>query len=235
MDYLMRVLRARLDAAGRMQDFFGQDEFQQSGSPHTHSLLWTIDASAFKINTDAKICTYVNKFVTLSRSKIEDERVCLQTHHYSKSCKKIRGGRAICCFSFPWPPMRRTTIVRPLEEDIALADKAKSEALMKRVQETLEHFDAVKDRSILTKNSFDSFLKCVACTVSKYVQALCTTIVRPAIFLERFLDANMITPYNSFILRLWRANMDMSWCTCSMVCRLVREDATTILRVGSIA
>jgi hypothetical protein len=77
----MRVIRACPDAAGRIQDFSGQDEFQQRGSPHTRSLLWTVDAPVFEINTDAEICMDFDKFVTVSRSKVEEELIGLQTHH----------------------------------------------------------------------------------------------------------------------------------------------------------
>jgi hypothetical protein len=115
--------------------------------------------------------------------------------------------------------MRRTSVIRPLKEDIAEADKATCEALMKRVKDTLEHFDAVKDRSILLGMSFDSFLKYVGCTEIEYVQALRTTVVRPAIFLERSLDAIRINPYNPFILRLWRANIWIHMLLLRMSCR----------------
>ena len=57
----------------------------------------------------------------------ELEYLQFQKHRHSKSCRKVVRGHKVCRFGAPWPPMRTTQILRPLDaEHLLMAERYKN-------------------------------------------------------------------------------------------------------------
>jgi hypothetical protein len=102
--------------------------------------------------------------VTVSTTEVEEELLALQVHHHSKSCKKRFGDRSVCRFSFPWPPMKNTSIVRSLPEDCSDSERIGCETLMKSIRTTLNDLDSLKDKACLKDMTFETLLIKIGCS-----------------------------------------------------------------------
>ena len=98
-------------------DFVHRVDFQKRGSPHIHGLLWIHNAPKFGTSPDEDVCKYVDSCISCSTDVTDSEKefLKLQIHRHSHTCKKIIRGKTICRFGVPWPPMKETQILYPLE------------------------------------------------------------------------------------------------------------------------
>ena len=102
---------------------------------------------SWKKNTEEEIIQFVDNYLTCSTDDGEiGELVELQSHKHSKSCRKK--GKAICRFGFPLPPLPRTMLLHPLDEDIEKYKTKHSE-----LQKSMTEYKTVTDIA------FDEFLK----------------------------------------------------------------------------
>lgn len=113
--FMSQILRGKNHPLGKIVDFFYRVEFQQRGSPHIHLLLWIEYAPIYGKATNEEIQNIVDKHATCSKNDDIAELVNYQTHRHSRTCKS--GGKNICRFNFPLPPLPETLILEPLNDD----------------------------------------------------------------------------------------------------------------------
>ena len=92
-------------------------EFQHRGSPHIHSLLWIKNAPHYEKNTDTEITTYIDSIISCSSSNKKNKYTELQIHKHSKTCIRKINNTKKCRFGAPWPPLNKTQILYPLDEN----------------------------------------------------------------------------------------------------------------------
>ena len=116
-EFLNAILKSNCEPIGKLKDFFYRVEFQQRGSPHIHMLVWIENAPTLEKSSEEEIVKFVDKYLTCSVNDAETAHLVeLQTHKHSRTCRKK--GKAICRFGFPLPPLPRTMLLYPLEEEV---------------------------------------------------------------------------------------------------------------------
>ena len=148
-EFLNTILKSKCEPIGKLRDLFYRVEFQQRCSPHIHMIVWIENAPTLEKNSEEEIVEFVDKYLTGRANDDETAHLVeLQTHKHSRTCRKK--GKAICRFGFPLPPLPRTMLLYPLEEDVDQFKKKHAE-LQRAMNEN-------KDNNV----SFAEFLETVA-------------------------------------------------------------------------
>ena len=197
-EFLNTVLKSSCEPIGKLLDFFYRVEFQQRGSPHIHMLVWIENAPTLETHSEEEIVQFVDQYLT---SNTDNEKtanlVGLQSHKHSKTCRKK--GKPICRFGFPLPPLPRTMLLYPLEENV---DKYK-----KKNTELLKAMNEYKDNVDMT---FEEFLENVAkMDFEDYIKCIRSSLKAPKVFLKRKTKDMRINLFNEGILLAWKANLDI--------------------------
>ena len=200
------VLKNPESPLGVLKDYFYRVEFQQRGSPHIHMLLWIANCPKYKKDTDSEVLDYIDQVSSCSAavaSNIE-EYLDFQKHRHSRTCRK--GGKPVCRFGIPFPPMRNTTIIGPYvgEDRLVYRDH------YKRIQKYLTNLE--------TDICFDKFLEDVKLTEEEYIMAVQTSLKTERIFLERKPIESRINPYMKDLLDVWKANHDIQFVLDAYAC-----------------
>ena len=164
-----------------MNEFSYQIEFQHRGSPHVHGIAWIRDALKFDINSDEEVCAYIDRIIVCTSNvpKTEQEYIQFQKHHHSKTCyKKIKGNK-VCRFGAPWPPMRHTVILRPLDADNEPEMLQEYKNIHDQMQEILAKMKP-EDSNI----TFENFLLKLGTTEEVYILAIYSSLQKPKVFLK---------------------------------------------------
>ena len=66
--FLTNVLLSDAAPLGNIADWFYRVEYQQRGSPHIHMLIWLENAPEFRIDSDAKVTSHIDKNNYLSKT-----------------------------------------------------------------------------------------------------------------------------------------------------------------------
>ncbi|XP_062592424.1 uncharacterized protein LOC134253849 [Saccostrea cucullata] len=200
--FINTVLKSPHNPLGVVTDVFRRVEFQNRGSPHIHMLVWTSDAPKHKENSNEEIETYVDKYVTCGLQENNPEMkqfVDLQVHKHSKTCRK--GGRSICRFGFPLPPLPKTMLLEPLDVDVEHYRKIYSD-----IQKKMNDY---KDGCSL---DYDSFLETVVeMCEDEYIKCIRASLKGPKVFLKRSPSEMRVNYYNSTVLKAWNANLDIQF------------------------
>ena len=108
-------------------------------------------------------------------------------------------GKPICRFGFPLPPLPRTLLVYPLEEDVDKYTK-KNTDLLKAMNEYKDNVDMTFKEFLesIAKMGFDDNIKCIR-----------SSLKAPKVFLKRKTKAMRINLFNEGILLAWKANLDI--------------------------
>ena len=197
-EFLNTVLKSSCEPIGKLLDFFYRVEFQQRGSPHIHMLVWIENAPTLETHSEEEIVQFVDQYLT---SNTDNEKtanlVGLQSHKHSKTCRKK--GKPICRFGFPLPPLPRTMLLYPLEENV---DKYK-----KKNTELLKALNEYKDNVDMT---FEEFLENIAkMDYEDYIKCIRSSLKAPKVFLKRKTKDMRINLFNEGILLAWKANLDI--------------------------
>ena len=200
--FINTVLKSDHKPIGLVTDIFRRVEFQNRGSAHVHMLVWSKNAPVFQSNLEEDIIEYVNKYVTCSL-EFEDpalrELIQLQVHKHSKTCMKK--GKTTCRFGFPLPPLPKTMLLSPLDED-AENYKKKYDKLQKKLNDFKDGCDL----------SFATFLEQVVdMTEDEYVKCIRASLKGPKIFLKRNPSEMRVNYYNPSVLKAWKANLDIQF------------------------
>ena len=197
-EFLNTVLKSSCEPIGKLLDYFYRVEFQQRGSPHIHMLVWIENAPTLETNSEREIVQFVDKYLTCNTDNEKTANlVGLQSHKHSRTCRKK--GKPICRFGFPLPPLPRTMLLYPLEEDV---DKYK-----KKNTELLKAMNEYKDNEDMT---FEEFLEnCAKMDFDDYIKCIRSSLKAPKVFLERKTKDMRINLFNEGILCAWKANLDI--------------------------
>ncbi|KAJ7532202.1 hypothetical protein O6H91_14G076700 [Diphasiastrum complanatum] len=126
----------------------------------------------------------------------------IQTHKHCSTCKKK--GHSICRFHFPKPPMRRTIILMPLQEQFAKEFKTLQD-ISHSINKHLQHMGLGMDMS------FDEFLTMLQLNEQTYLHAIRSTIQQTTLFLKCEPRDIRTNNFNQTLARLWQANTDIQY------------------------
>ena len=201
--FINTVVKSNHDPLGKVTDMFRRVEFQNRGSPHIHMLLWTNDAPKYNKNDESSIVSYVDKYATCSTETDDPEltkMIELQIHKHSKKCKK--GGKAVCRFGFPLPPLPKRMLLEPLDVDVDVYKKKYSEMqiIMHDYKEGCDLDFASFLTNILKMSEHIKYIKCIRASLKG-----------PKVFLKRRPSEMRVNYYNSSTLKAWRANLDIQF------------------------
>ena len=197
-EFLNTVLKSSCEPIGKLRDFFYRVEFQQRGSPHIHMLVWIENAPTLETHSEEEIVQFVDQYLT---SNTDNEKtanlVGLQSHKHSKTCRKK--GKPICRFGFPLPPLPRTMLLYPLEENVDKYKKKNTE-LLKAMNEYKDNVDMTFEEFLenIAKMDFEDYIKCIR-----------SSLKAPKVFLKRKTKDMRINLFNESILCAWKANLDI--------------------------
>ena len=197
-EFLNTVLKSSCEPIGKLIDYFYRVEFQQRGSPHIHMLVWIENAPTLETNSEGEIVQFVDKYLTCNTDNEKTANlVGLQSHKHSKTCRKK--GKPICRFGFPLPPLPRTMLLYPLEEDVDKYKK-KNTNLLKAMNEYKDNVDMTFEEFLenIAKMDFDDYIKCIR-----------SSLKAPKVFLKRKTKDMRINLFNEGILLAWKANLDI--------------------------
>ena len=197
-EFLNTVLKSSCKPIGKLLDYFYRVEFQQRGSPHIHMLVWIENAPTLETNSEREIVQFVDKYLTCNTDNEKTANlVGLQSHKHSRTCRKK--GKPICRFGFPLPPLPRTMLLYPLEEDVDKYKKKNTE-LLKAMNEYKDNVDMTFEEFLenFAKMDFDDYIKCIR-----------SSLKAPKVFLKRKTKDMRINLFNEGILCAWKANLDI--------------------------
>ena len=128
-----------------VEDFYYRIEYQQRGSPHAHMLLWLKDMPKFDpkdSTTFAAVENMIDCFISCS-SKHSFAHYHHHNHTFTCYKKKSDKENKKCRFNIPYPPMKRTQILTPLEANVNsdAARVAKLKDIFKRISNLLTFTD----------------------------------------------------------------------------------------------
>ena len=164
---------------GKIADWFYRVEYQQRGSPHIHMLIWLEDAPVYRCNNDSDVTTFIDKIITCKKPDNDPELVLLvnrQMHRHCQTCRKK--SKAECRFNFPQPPMKSTTILHPLGDDVSETEVRKHKDTWKNIS---KHLNDMKEGEDIT---FDQLLINLNVTEQNYYLAIQSSLNSPTIFLR---------------------------------------------------
>ena len=128
--FTSEVLEKCPEVLGGMSDYFQVTEFQQRGTPHIHMMEYMGDfETRFGPKDDpehmAKICAFIDKFITCSKQAISQELIVGQTHKCRPTtCLWKKNKTTACRFNYPQVPMDSTCILEQfIEAEIAEKDE----------------------------------------------------------------------------------------------------------------
>ena len=197
-EFLNTILKSSSEPIGKVLDYFYRVEFQQRGSPHIHMLVWVENAPTLETKSEEEIIEFVDQYLTCNSDNEKTANlVNLQSHKHSRTCRKK--GKPICRFGFPLPPLRKTMLLYPLEENIDKYKK-KNVELQKSMNECKENDDM----------PFEEFLEKIAkMDFEDYICCIRSSLKAPKVFLKRKVKEMRINPFNENILLAWKANLDI--------------------------
>ena len=117
--------------------------------------------------------------LSIFRDKYSEELVLLvnrQMHRHCQTCRKK--SKAECRFNFPQPPMKSTTILHPLGDDVSETEVRKHKDTWKNIS---KHLNDMKEGEDIT---FDQLLINLNVTEQNYYLAIQSSLNSPTIFLR---------------------------------------------------
>ena len=200
--FIDTVLKSHHNPLGVVVDVFRRVEFQNRGSPHIHMLVWTSDAPKYKENNDEEIEAYVDQYITADtqeKDPLMKPLVNLQLHKHSKTCKK--GGKTVCKFGFPLPPLSRTMLLEPLEANV--------DEYRKKYSDIHNKMNEYKDGCDF---DYQSFLQnVIGMSEEEYIKCIRASLKGPKMFLKRNPSEMRVNYYNPALLKAWNANLDIQF------------------------
>jgi len=202
--FLEHFLLSGATPLGKITDWFYRVEYQQGGSAHIHMLIWLEDAPVYGCDDDSVVTSLIDEIITCKKSDDNPELEHLvnrQIHRHCQTCH-IKS-KAECRFNFPQPPMKSTSILHPLGNDVSETDIRKHKNSWKNISKHLNDMKEGQDISL------DQLLTNLDISEQNYYLAIRSSLNSPTIFLKR--NPNELSGNNcsSACLSAWRANMDI--------------------------
>ena len=169
-------------------------------------LIWVDCAPKFQQQSDNELIEFIDKTINCQKPIDNPELLNLvnrRVHHHSHTCRK--NTKSDCRFNYPQPPMRQTTILYPLDDDIQQSQIKTHKDRWKSIK---MHLDEMKEGEDI---SFDELLLALKVTEENYLLAVRYSLNVARVFLKRSPNELRINNYNPACLRAWRANMDIQY------------------------
>ena len=200
-------------------------EWQIRGMPHIHGVFWLEDKiikHLIDIKTGSLICNdelikLIDKWVSCSLTNDNEELNEIvkevNCHKHTKSCKKHS---KTCRFNFPRFPSNYTMFaIQPSDDDDEDEDSneekiSSAKNILTRVKERLEDLTE-EEKEFSLKEFLDTFEPAI--TEKEYHDALSISQKGTKIILKRSLKEIFVNNYNPNFLLVWKANMDIQFCT----------------------
>lgn len=181
-------------------------EFQHRGSPHVHMLVWIENAPSFNPdrpeNLD-EVAAFIDSIVSIDSSNPDvQEFIQYQHHRCTRTCHKTLRGKTQCRFGAPFPPMRKTTILTPLEEEVSKEQKKEYKDIVQKINDLLDSN---------TVSDFDDFLDKIDCTEEDYIKIIRSQLKANKVFVKRHPKNCRINPFSEKILMTMQSNMDIQF------------------------
>ena len=189
---------------GQILNYDMRKEMQARGTEHFHSAVHVKDAPRIGKDTDTDVIKFIDKNIScqipdiLIDKTLNELVISRQTHHHTKTCtKKVN---LPCRFHFKRPPSQETIIAHAQLLETEQINKTK--AILRSVMEIVETGDEnMTLQQILEKTNVTS---------EQYHNALKMTTKNTIIY-KRTVNDTSINPYNSYILKALRSNMDIQF------------------------
>ena len=133
-------------------------------------LAWIHGSPKYGENDDNEVLEYIDSVASCSADVPLESKAFLdfQRHKHSRSCRK--GGKSVCRFGIPFPPMRETVVIQSYTGE----GRSVHEANYKIVQEQLNKLDE--------DMTFDDFLSKIGLSEEEYMKAVQTSVQSDKIF-----------------------------------------------------
>ena len=206
---LMSVCKHKLGPFGKhyITHYNYRKEAQHRGSLHTHAMFWVNDCPKFDANDPSSIeaCEeFIDKFITCAKDETLGDLLKRQYHKHTRTCKR---GKIKCRFGYPIPPMKRTRILLPIDNDDMDALQ------IKKLKD--EYSDIVNKMEKIAKKdencTFNEFLKYLDIDEDHYILVIRSTLKQPKVYLKRNLNERKINAYHKILFRLWESNSDLQY------------------------
>ena len=200
-----KVILSGLHPIGQILNYDIRKEMQSRGTEHFHSALHVYNAPILDKDSDEEVIAFINKYITCEIPDKETDSILnelvlsRQTHHHTKTCTKKKDVE--CRFHFKKPLSDKTIIARKTE--ITTDKIIESKKLIRNVMDAL-------DKSPLDI-SLAQLLENEEITSDQYHNTLQIALKRTTIILKRKPSEGSINPYNPYILKALRSNMDIQY------------------------
>ncbi|XP_060603693.1 uncharacterized protein LOC132756597 [Ruditapes philippinarum] len=199
-NFINTVLKSDHKPLGKVTDYFYRVEFQQRGSPHIHMIVWVENAPKLNVDSNEEIAAYVDQYLKCSiNNEFVGALVDIQIHKHSRTCRKKQD--RICRFGYPLPPLQKTMVLFPLEND-----KEKYLKQYEKIQKKMN------DEKHGYNMSFENFLSdIVQMNEDDYIKCIRSSLNSPKVFLKRNPNEIRVNLYNDVVLKAWKANTDIQF------------------------
>ncbi|XP_060603545.1 uncharacterized protein LOC132756482 [Ruditapes philippinarum] len=199
-EFINTVLKSDHNPLGKVTDYFYRVEFQQRGSPHIHMIVWVENAPKLNVDSIEEIAAYVDQYLKCSiNNEFVGALVDIQIHKHSRTCRKKQD--RICRFGYPLPPLQKTMVLFPLEND-----KDKYLKQYAKIQKKMN------DQKHGYNMSFEKFLSDIAqMNEDDYIKCIRSSLNSPKVFLKRNPNEIRVNLYNDVVLKAWKANTDIQF------------------------
>ena len=142
-----------------------------------------------------------------NNEKLKQLVLMLRQHKHSSYCKRGRG----CRFSFPQPPIDKTLIAYPIDDEDTDTVYINTSNVLSKVRKQL--FEG-GDNDI----NLDELLKLTNISYAVYKNAVSTSSKGNVIVLKRKPNECKINNYNPAVMSAWQANMDIQYVLNAYAC-----------------
>ena len=165
--FLKHFLMSSAAPLGKIADWFYRVEYQQRGSPHIHMLIWLEDAPVYGCDEDEDVTSFIDKIITCERPSGQELGLIVnrQIHRHCQTCRK-KSKKAECRFNFPQPPMKSTSILYPLGNNMSQNEIRKHKDMWKDIS---KHLNDMQEGEEIT---FDQLLINLNVTEQNYYLAI---------------------------------------------------------------
>jgi hypothetical protein len=204
-----KIIYSGMHPVGQVIDHNERREFQSRGAQHPHGIIHVKGAPVFDEDRDEDVVRFIDKYITCAipdkekYPKLHKLVTTVQIHGHSQTCEKKKGVK--CRFNFPAPPSKTTRIVRKPDCDTTVARQKR-----KIVDTVLENIYKRDDLSGIPLTQI--LLECDI-TETDYYDALDYVSNRVTIQYKRTPNEQNVSPYNTVILSLMKANMNLQYVT----------------------
>lgn len=206
------VLMSGMHIIGQIINFDEAREFQGRCVQHPHVAIHVKDAPILDKNPESEVVQFIDKYITCAipdkdtEPELHDLVTSRLTHKCTTTCRKKKGVR--CRFNSPWPVSDQTKIARgegvtrdEVKQSKKIVDKVLTEIVDNRTTEELCNV------------TLEDILHSSGVSEEEYENAMQTMQRNTAIHHKRQPNELNISPYNTVLLSLLKANMNLQFVT----------------------